>query len=162
MELLLHLLTDFSMAFLVACCWGILFGTPYKALWMAGLLGGLAHSLRFTLLHFDVGIIVATLIASITVGLLGIAGAHKVHTPPVVITMPACITMIPGLYAYRTMLAIIKLSDKTILDQQPDIIPSIAYNAVLTFSLLIALAVGISVSALLFPNKSAKNIRWGK
>lgn len=162
MELLLHLLTDFSMAFLVACCWGILFGTPYKALWMAGLLGGLAHSLRFTLLHFDVGIIVATLIASIAVGLLGIAGAHKVHTPPVVITMPACITMIPGLYAYRTMLAIIKLSDKTILDQQPDIIPSIAYNAVLTFSLLIALAVGISVSALLFPNKSAKNIRWGK
>jgi uncharacterized membrane protein YjjB (DUF3815 family) len=70
--------------------------------------------------------------------------------------------MIPGLYAYRTMLAVIKMSDQTILDKQHDLLPTIAHNAVLTFSLLMALAVGISVSALFFPNKSAKDIRWGK
>ncbi len=161
-DLILAVLLDFSLAFFVACCWGILFGTPFKALWMVGLLGGFGHALRFVLLDFEVGLIASTFVASIVVGLSGIAGAHKVHTPPVVLTMPACITMIPGLYAYRTMLALIKLSDKSILDHQTDIIPNIAHNAVLTFSLLIALAVGISVSAIFFRNKSAKDIRWSK
>jgi len=85
-----------------------------------------------------------------------------VHNPPVVITMPACITMIPGLYAYRSMLADIKLSDQAILDKNPNIIPTIAHNAVLTFSLLFTLAVGISISALLFRNKSVKEIRFDK
>lgn len=153
---------DFTLAFLVACCWGILFGSPFKSLWMAGLLGGMGHALRFVMLESGMGMIASTLIASVIIGLTGIWGAHKVHTPPVVLTMPACITMIPGLYAYRTMLAIIKLSDKNILDHEPDIIPSIAHNTVLTFSLLFALAVGISVSALFFRNKSAREIRWGK
>jgi len=70
--------------------------------------------------------------------------------------------MIPGLYAYRSMLAGIKLSDQAILDKNPNIIPTIAHNAVLTFSLLFTLAVGISISALLFRNKSVKEIRFDK
>lgn len=162
MEYLSSLFVDFTLAFFVACCWGILFGSPFKSLWMIGLLGGMGHALRFVLLNMEFGLIASTLAASILVGLAVIAGAHKVHTPPVVITMPACITMIPGLYAYRTMLALIKLSDKDIVAKQPDILPTIAHNTVLTFSLLFALAIGISVSALFFRNKSAKEIRWGR
>ena len=162
MELLSAIFFDFILAFCVAFCWGILFGTPAKALLMAGLLGGLGHGIRFILLHSDFGLISATLIASVTIGLLGIYAAHKVHNPPVVITMPACITMIPGLYAYRSMLAGIKLSDQAILEKDPNIIPSVAHNAVLTFSLLFTLAVGISISALLFRNKSVKQIRFDK
>lgn len=162
MELLLHILIDFCLAFPVACCWGILFGTPYKALWMAGLLGAFGHAVRFVLLQADTGLIAATLVASVMVGLIGIFSAHKVHNPPVVLTMPACITMIPGLYAYRSMLGGIKLSDMTILEKDPQIIQTIAHNVVLTFSLLFTLAVGISISALLFRNKSVKEIRFDK
>lgn len=162
MNLLIEILTDFAIAFCVAFCWGILFGTPRKALYMAGLLGGMGHCLRFMLLHIGIGLIPATLAASMIIGLAGIFAAHRIHNPPVVITMPACITMIPGLYAYRSMLASIKLSDQSILDKDPNIIPTIAHNAVLTFSLLFTLAVGISISALLFRNKSVKEIRFDK
>ena len=97
MELLSSVLIDFALAFCVAFCWGILFGTPWKALLETGLLGGIGHSIRFMLLQSDLGLVVATLIASVSIGLLGIYVANKVHNPPVVITMPACITMIPGL-----------------------------------------------------------------
>ncbi len=159
---LLEIALDFALAFLVAACWGVLFGTPVKALYMAGLLGGLGHSVRFVLLELGLGLVGSTLAASVFIGLIGIYAAHKVHNPPVVITMPACITMIPGLYAYRSMLAAIKLSDQSILDKDPNIIPTIAHNAVLTFSLLLTLAVGISISALLFRNKSVRDIRLGK
>lgn len=162
MKLIIEILTDFSIAFCVAFCWGILFGTTRKALYVAGILGGLGHGLRFVLLQTGLGLIPCTLAASVVIGLAGIFAAHRIHNPPVVITMPACITMIPGLYAYRSMLASIKLSDQSILDKDPNIIPTIAHNAVLTFSLLFTLAVGISISALLFRNKSVKEIRFDK
>ncbi len=159
MNVLFALLTDFSLAFCVAFCWAILFGTPRRGLWVAGLLGGLGHCVRFVLLQLDAGIISATLVASVSVGLLGIYAAHKVHNPPVVFTMPACITMVPGLYAYRSMLGSIKLSDTDIVQSNPLILHEIAHNVVLTFSLLFTLAVGISISALLFGGKSVKNIK---
>jgi uncharacterized membrane protein YjjB (DUF3815 family) len=160
MELFTNILVDFSLAFCVAACWGILFGAPSRSLWMTGLLGGFGHCIRFVLLHVGLGLIASTLTASVMIGLVGIYAAHIVHDPPVVITMPACITMIPGLYAYRSMLGIIKLADQSTLDANPTLLRTIAHNIVLSFSLLFTLAVGISISALLFRNKSVKEIRF--
>lgn len=162
MDLFINILVDFSLAFVVAGCWGILFGTPLKALWMTGLLGGFGHSIRFVILQMNVGLIPATLVACLAIGLVGIYAAHKVHNPPVVLTMPASITMIPGLFAYRTMLGSIKLTDSAILEKTPNILQNIAHNAVLTFILLSTMAIGISISALLFRNKSVKEIHWGR
>ncbi len=161
-ELILHILLDFGLAFVVGFCWGILFGSPKSVLWIAGLLGALGHSLRFVFLQADTGLITATMISSVTIGLIGIYCAHKVHHPPVVFTMPACITMIPGLYAYRTMLGCIKLTDPAILQQHTDIIGQIGYNLMLTMSLLFTLAIGISIAALLFRSKSVREINFGK
>lgn len=162
MDFIIGLLFDCALAFVVAVCWGVLFGTPLKVLIAAGILGSLGHGLRFVLLHLGLGIISSTLLASVSVGLLGIYVGYLVHNPPVVITMPACITMVPGLYAYRSMLGSIKLSDLSIIEKDPTIIASIAHNVVLTFSLLFTLAVGISISAILFRNKSVKEIGFYK
>lgn len=162
MDLGLFVLLDMAIAFIVAFCWGILFGTPRKILWMAGLLGGLGHSLRFILLHFDLGLINSTLAGSVFIGLLGILVAHKVHSPPVVFTMPACITMIPGMYAYRTMLGSIKLTDMDLIVKNPSLLLDTAHNLVLTASLLFTLAIGISIAALLFRKSSVKTISINK
>lgn len=151
-------LRDFSITFVVAVCWGILFGSPRRVLWVAGLLGGLAHALRFVLIEFEVGIITATLVGSVLVGLLGIFAAHRVHSPPVVFTMPACITMIPGLFAYRTMLGGIKLTNLSAVGRNPDILFDLSYNLTLTMSLLFTLAIGISIGALLFRKSSVRDI----
>lgn len=151
---------DFILAFAVAFCWGILFGSPRQILWIAGLLGGLGHAIRFVLIQFEVGLIFATLIGSVTIGLLGIFCAHRVHHPPVVFTMPACITMIPGLYAYRTMLNSIKLTDPNIVNENPLLVNEIGYNLVLTVSMLFTLAIGISIAVLLFRSKSVRDISF--
>jgi uncharacterized membrane protein YjjB (DUF3815 family) len=161
-DLLFRILLDFGLAFVVGFCWGILFGSPKRILWMAGLLGALGHSLRFVLLESGVVLITATMISAVTIGILGIYCAHKVHHPPVVFTMPAFITMIPGLYAYRTMLGCIKLTDPAIVQKTPDIMVQIGHNLMLTLSLLAILAIGISIAALLFRTKSVKEINFGK
>lgn len=160
MELtVLTILRDFGIAFVVAVCWGILFGSPRRILWVAGLLGGLGHCIRFVLVSFDMGIITATLVGSVTVGLVGIFAAHKVDSPPVVFTMPACITMIPGLYAYRTMLGGIKLTNLSGIQQSPDMLFELSYNLTLTMSLLFTLAIGISIGVLLFRKSSVRDIK---
>ncbi len=160
MNVLLLLGGDFLMACAVAVCWGVLFGTPRQVLWVAGLLGGAGHCLRTALLLLDTGLVLATLVASLLIGLLGIFFAHRVNNPPVVFTMPACITMIPGLFAYRTMLSGIKISDAKILSERPEVVSEIAHNTMLTFALLASLAIGISVGVLLFRKRSVKDISF--
>lgn len=157
-DIILAVLRDFSIAFIVAFCWGILFGSPKRILCVAGLLGGMGHSIRFVLLQLDMGLITATLAGSVAVGIIGIYLSHKVKNPPVVFTMPACITMIPGMYAYKTMLAGIKMTDLNTIESDPSILVTISYNFVLTASLLFTLAIGISIGALLFRKNSVKGI----
>ncbi len=152
------MLRDVSLAFVVAIGFAILFNTPRRILFVAGLLGGLGHCVRFLLLENGIGIVPATLAAAVFIGLAGIPLAHRVHTPPVVFTMPACITMIPGLYAYRAMLGCIRLTDLELVKQSPDLLPVTAHYFVLTASLLFALAIGICSGPLLFRKKSVKSM----
>lgn len=153
---------DAAFAFFVAVGFALLFETPKRVIYVAGLLGGIGHCIRFILLHFDFGLVSSTLAGSVFIGIAGIYCAHKVHTPPVVFTMPACITMIPGLYAYRTMMGWIKIYTDGLMAQEPHILQETAYNFILTSSLLFSLAIGICVGALFFRKKSAKEIKLGK
>lgn len=156
MSFTLLILRDGLFAFVVAVGFAILFNTPRRVLYMAGLLGGLGHGIRFVLLQNHVGLVFATLTGAVCIGLLGIVCAHRVHTPPVVFTMPACITMIPGLYAYRSMLGCIKIIDLDLVKRDPTLLPETAHYFVLTASLLFTLAIGICSGALLFRKKSVK------
>jgi uncharacterized membrane protein YjjB (DUF3815 family) len=160
--ILFAIFRDFVIAFVVAVCWGILFGTPKRVLFVAGLLGGMGHSLRFVLLQLDFGLISATLAGSVAIGFIGIFAAHKVNNPPVVFTMPACITMIPGMYAYKTMLAGIKVTDLDTVLRDPSILINMSHNFMLTVSLLFTLAIGICIAALLFRKTSVKEIAFAK
>ena len=161
MELFLHFLKDFFFAFFVAIGFVSLFNTHKKVLLIVGLLGNLVHSVKF-LLHAGIGLglITSTLSGTVLIGLLGIVLAHRVHTPPVVFTMPACITMIPGLYAYRTMLGFIKLTDESGLSRTTQDLENTVHYFVLTASLLFTLAIGISIGVLLFRQDSVKMLKF--
>lgn len=155
---LIPYLRDIAFAFVVATGFAILFNTPRRVLPIAGLLGGLGHCIRFAMVGHGVGLVAATLTGAIFIGLVGIILSHRVHTPPVVFTMPACITMIPGLYAYRAMLGCIKITDLPFLRENPGVVTVTAHYFVLTASLLFTLAIGICSGALLFRKRSSKSL----
>lgn len=157
-QLLPLLIRDIALSFVVAVGFALLFTTPRRVIWVAGLLGGIGHGIRFLLLQNHLDIVPATLAGAVSIGLIGIFMAHRVHTPPVVFTMPACITMIPGLFAYRAMLGCIKITDLKMLERDPRILPVTAHYFVLTASLLFTLAIGICIGALLFRQRSVKSI----
>jgi uncharacterized membrane protein YjjB (DUF3815 family) len=158
MQVLPDMMRDVVLAFVVAVGFALLFNTPRRVLYVAGLLGGLGHGIRFILVHHEVGLVTATLSGAVFIGLAGIFFSHRVHTPPVVFTMPACITMIPGLYAYRAMLGCIRITDLELVNRNPVIISSTLHYFVLTASLLFTLAIGICIGALLFRKRSVKSI----
>lgn len=154
------ILRDAFLSFFVAVGFALLFETPRKGLLVAGLLGGLGHALRFTLIQLDFGLVSATLSGTVFIGLFGIYCAHKIHTPPVVFTLPACITMIPGLYAYETMLGCIRIYEEgTTGSKTAFLVHDTIYNFILTSSLLFCLAIGICIAALIFRKKSVKKVK---
>lgn len=158
--MLTDIFRDAFLSFFVAIGFALLFETPKKGLIIAGLLGGLGHAIRFGLLQADFGLVSATLCGTVTIGLTGIYCAHKIHTPPVVFTLPACITMIPGLYAYKTMLGCIRIYEEgTTGAKTAFLLQDTAYNFILTSSLLFCLAIGICIAALIFRKKSVKKLR---
>lgn len=158
MEILLDVLRDFAIAFVVGYCWAILFGSTKQVLWVAGLLGGMGHAVRFILIQLDMGLITATLAGSMLIGFVGIFAAHRVDNPPVVFTMPACITMIPGMYAYKTMIAGIKFTNINQVTSDSTVLSEMIHNFMLTASLLFTLAIGISIGVLLFRKESNRHI----
>jgi uncharacterized membrane protein YjjB (DUF3815 family) len=158
--MLADILKDAFFSFFLAIVFALLFETPKKGLLIAGLLGGLGHAIRFTLLQFDFGLVSSTLCGTVTIGFVGIYCAHKIHTPPVVFTLPACITIIPGLYAYRTMLGCIRIYEEgTAGAQTSSLLQDTAYNFILTSSLLFCLAIGICITTLQFRKKSVKKFK---
>lgn len=152
-------LTDIFLSFFVAVGFALLFETPRKAVLLAGLLGGWGHGIRFLLLQNGADLVSSTMAGTAFVGLAGIYFAHRIHTPPVVFTLPACITMIPGLYAYRTILGCIKIYKAGMATDTGVLLQETAYNFILTSSLLFCLAIGISITALAFRKKNVKEIR---
>lgn len=154
------ILKDAFLSLFVAVGFALLFETPKKGLIIAGILGGLGHAIRFAMLQLDFGLVSSTLSGTVVIGLMGIYCAHKIHLPPVVFTLPACITMIPGLYAYKTMLGCIKIYEQgTKSTQTSFLLQDTVYNFILTSSLLFCLAIGICISALIFRKKSVKKLK---
>ena len=71
----------------------------------AGLLAGLGHATRFVLLHEGVGIISASLCAATLISFCSMFCARRWHTPAEFYAFPALLPMIPGMYAYKAILA---------------------------------------------------------
>lgn len=157
--MVVDIVKDIVLSFFVGLGFALLFETPKKALLVAGLLGGLGHGIRFSMMQMDFGLVTSTLSGTVFIGLAGIYCAHKIHTPPVVFTLPACITMIPGLYAYRTMLGCIKIYEEGTKTTTGELLQETVYNFILTSSLLFCLAIGICIAALIFRKKSVKKIK---
>ena len=155
---LLDIVKDITLSFFVAFGFALLFEAPRKAVWIAAILGGLGHGIRYTMILMSFDLVIATLCGCVFIGLISIPFAHKIHTPPIVFTLPACITMIPGLYAYRTMLSCIKVYENG-ESGSADMVQQAAYNFTLTASLLFCLAIGICIAALIFRKNSIKKVK---
>ncbi len=153
MEILISALIDGAFAAIAGFGFAFACNPPIKALLLSALLAAIAHGSRFYLLHF-IGIASATFIAAFFIGLLGLIFAKKVKCPMEIIAFPALLPMIPGMYAYRTILSIASFANENELENQYKLLIEITNNLMTTISVAFALAVGISITLIIFYEQS--------
>lgn len=158
-ETVLSLLEVAVWSGIAALGFAILFNIPKKAILIVFLLGFGAGLIKFILLDLHINIILASLTAASFVGLASMPLAHRIHLPPVVYSIPAVIPMIPGYFAYETVLSImsfifieVDVSKKTILMQ------AIFSNGFTMLFILISLTIGVSLPLLILRKSTVKNL----
>ncbi|MEN8185696.1 MAG: threonine/serine exporter family protein [Bacteroidota bacterium] len=144
---------------IAAIGFGILFNIPKKAIFTVFILGFGAGLIKFILLRFDVNIVLASFLAATFVGILSMPMAHKIHQPPVVFSIPAVIPMIPGYFAYETVLSIMNFTFmESESSKKIELINAIFTNGFTMFFILISLTIGVSFPMLMMRKNTVKKM----
>ncbi|MEI6142228.1 MAG: threonine/serine exporter family protein [Mariniphaga sp.] len=138
----------------------VLFNVPQRTLiiiWMLGAAGGLT---KLLLMQANIGIVVATLAGAAVIGVLSVSAAHNKHAPPLVFSIPSVIPMVPGAFAYRMMLGLIKLAGTAVTDPSyHQTLAETTSNGLKTMFILMSLAAGVSIPMLISRKDTIKKIR---
>ena len=137
----------------------ILFNVPLRTVWVIFLLGALGGTLKLLTMKLGGGIILGSFFGAMLVGFLSIYAAHFRHAPPFVFAIPSVIPMVPGAFAYRMMLGIIRLTEDVDHATFTQLLDDTVTNGLKTFFVLMALALGVSAPMLLTRRESAKQIK---
>ena len=147
--LLQILLEDAFWSAIAATGFAILFNVPPRALPGCALAAACGHALRSWVMQAGLPIEPATLLAATTIGFMGVLLARKYQSPTAIFTVPAVIPMVPGTFAFRTMLGILEITNLSVFGGTP-VLVEVGLNAVKTGLILAALAGGIIAPRLLF------------
>ena len=153
-ELMQLVLIDGLMAAIAAIGFAVISNPPRNAILISAILAALGHSLWFFLIKSGMDISLATFVAASFIGLLSILFARVIHCPAEVFSFPSLLPMIPGMFAYRTILSLIKFMQTTNAIKGQGFILDFFHNGMTTLFILLALVVGVSLPILLFPKLS--------
>lgn len=155
-EIVWNILADGLFAAVAAVGFGAISDPPMRAFPRIALLAAVGHALRFTLMtYFSVDIATGSLCASLTIGFGSMLFTHRIHCPTTVMSIPALLPMIPGMYAYKSMFSIImffqKIDDATAGTAYLD---SALRNGMITVFVILMLAAGATLPILMMPSKA--------
>ncbi len=139
---------------------GVLFNAPSRALLPVWLCGFAAGFIKFSILSPAIGggMILASFIASCFIGFAGIPLAHMRHVTPMIFTIPSVIPLIPGAFAYRTMLGLMQLTVKPYAGYEA-ILSKTVYNGTITMFVVLVLVFGVTIPMHIMRKESVKNMR---
>lgn len=137
---------------IAALGFALLFNVPRRTLLACFLIGAIGNTVKATVMQTGVDIGLATLAGATVVGFLGVGFSPKLSAPPPVLSIPGIIPMIPGTFAYKTMMGILKIATGK-LQSDPHLIQFTTVNGILTLIILISISVGIAIPNLLFARK---------
>ena len=153
-EMIRLVLIDGLMAAIAAIGFAVISNPPRNAIFISAILAALGHSLRFFLIKSGLDISLATFVAATFIGLLSLFFARIIHCPAEVFSFPSLLPMIPGMFAYRTILSIIKFMQSTDVIKNQSFMMDFFHNGMTTLFILLALVVGVSLPVLFFPKLS--------
>lgn len=108
--MLLNIFQDGFFAAIAAIGFSSISNPPKQAYAYCALIAAIGHSIRYLLTDnglYQVHIILASTFAAFVIGLLAVYIAPRAKCPAETCLFPALLPMIPGMYAYRTIAALL-------------------------------------------------------
>ena len=132
---------DGFFAAVAAIGFGAISDPPLRAFPSIALLAAAGHALRFGLMTCaGLDITTATLCASLLIGLGSLWLGGRIYCPTTVLSIPALLPMVPGIYAYKTVFALIMLMQHTAeSDAARQYMDAFLLNATVTVSVVFML-----------------------
>lgn len=153
MNMLQSVLCDGMFAAVAAIGFAAISNPPKRAIFISALLAAIAHAIRYYLLNrWHLDITSATFLASFPIGMMSILIAKLVRYPAEIFAFPSLLPMIPGMYAYKTILALMKFMTCGDENQQTAMITEIFRNGLTTVFVMFAMVVGVAVPLFMFRN----------
>lgn len=146
MDLMLGLLNDMFFAAIPAVGFALVFNVPQKALMYCAIGGAIGHGSRYLMMHFGIPIEWATFFAATLVGMIGVHWSHKFFAHPKVFTVASLIPMVPGVFAFKAMIALVELNHKGF---SPELFAMLTTNFLKAMFIIAGLAVGLAMPGLL-------------
>lgn len=147
-----RVLMDMGFAAIVSIGFAYASNPPMRILFLSALCAALGHSFRLLLLeyyHIE-NLAIATFFASFLIGCLGMFLAKFTKTPAEIIAFPALLPMIPVTQAYRVILYLFGFINESNLALKSEYLVRFFDYFFTTLSTALALAVGVSVTLLIF------------
>ena len=150
------ILLDGLFAAVAAIGFGAISDPPVRAFPCIALLAAVGHALRFCLMSYaGIDIATASLCAAVVIGFGSLWLGRGIRCPMTVLYIPALLPMVPGIYAYKTVFALIMLMQHTAeSDAARQYMDAFLLNATVTVSVVFMLAVGSTVPILLFRRRA--------
>ncbi len=136
----------------------ILFNVPQRTLIVIFGMGAVCGLTKFISMELGLQVISATFLAAIAVGFLSIAAAQNKLSPMYVFAIPSIISTIPGAFAYRTILGLIKLTQDLDSSTYIQVLSDVTSNGLKAVFVLLSISVGVALPMLLTRHESAREI----
>jgi len=160
--ILLEIIIKSFWAGIAAIGFAILFNVPRRTLfpiWCIGAMGGL---IKFTAMNYEMGVVFASFLGAVAVGIAAIQMAHLKDSPPLVFSIPSVIPMVPGVFAYKFMLGMIALTSIENADAYIKTLIETVNNGAKMMFVLISLGTGVAIPMLLTRKESIKKSDFNK
>jgi uncharacterized membrane protein YjjB (DUF3815 family) len=136
---------------------GVLFNTPTRSLlpiWISGCVAGL---IKFSALSpiVGLGVIVSSFLASLGANSVAIPLCKWRDVPLVVIAIPSIIPLVPGAFAYRAMMGLMKLT-RHVPQDYSNMIADTVYNGVMALFIVIAITFGLVIPVMIIGARPLK------
>ncbi|MFO1372307.1 MAG: threonine/serine exporter family protein [Candidatus Competibacteraceae bacterium] len=128
----------------------VLFNVPKYALPYCALIGALGYVLRSALMNGGAGIVLATLLAAIAIGVLATAFAHRFAVSETLFAVSPAIPLVPGSYAYKAVMGIVMVANSPNLEQGGDLLLAAFDNGLKATLTILFLSFGIALPGLVW------------
>lgn len=152
----IEILTDGFFAAIAGIGFGAISNPPMRAFKYIAILAAAGHALRFCLMNYlGIDIATASFFAALTIGLGSLWFGKLSYCPMTVLYIPALLPMIPGMYAYKTIFALIMFMEH--LGEPAEVekyMQEIFINSTVTISVVFLLTVGATIPIFIFQKRA--------